>query len=258
MTPGGSRPRKAHFSSTLPYLILHGGCLGVIWVGWSPFAVGAAIGLYLVRMFAVTAFYHRYFSHRSFRTSRPAQFLFAILASTAMQRGALWWAASHRHHHQHAERGRGPAFPGSSWLSLVAHRLADLSGECRDRLQPDPRLSQVSGIGLPQSPRTHCAHLLRLRYAWVWRDLGTPGSRARDQWPADAGAGALREHNGAARWSLAIKVVGTRLWLPTVYRRRTTAGKSLLLALITLGEGWHNNRHRYPHLGTPGVLLVGN
>ncbi|MCA9295142.1 MAG: fatty acid desaturase, partial [Phycisphaerales bacterium] len=87
----------------LPFIALHIAVLGVIWVGWSWFAITTAVVLYFVRMFAVTAFYHRYFSHRAFKTSRVMQFLMAALAGTAAQRGPLWWAAHHRHHHVHSD-----------------------------------------------------------------------------------------------------------------------------------------------------------
>ena len=84
-------------------IFLHAGCFGVIWVGWSWFAIWVAVFLYFTRMFAITAFLHRYFSHRSFKTSRPMQFLFAVAAGTAAQRGALWWAAHHRKHHKESD-----------------------------------------------------------------------------------------------------------------------------------------------------------
>src|SRR4051812_20439579 len=71
----------------LPFVVLHVACLSVIWVGWSWFAVIFALALYGLRMFAITGFYHRYFSHKAFRTSRPVQFLFAVVGSTAVQRG---------------------------------------------------------------------------------------------------------------------------------------------------------------------------
>ncbi|MDH3592483.1 MAG: fatty acid desaturase, partial [Planctomycetota bacterium] len=87
----------------LPFIAIHLLCAGVIWVGWSWSAVAVAAALYVVRMFAITGFYHRYFSHRAFRTSRPAQFVFAVLGNMAAQRGPLWWAAHHRHHHRHSD-----------------------------------------------------------------------------------------------------------------------------------------------------------
>ena len=88
----------------LPMALLHVMCLGVIWVGWSPVAVATAVLLYLIRMFAITGFYHRYFSHRTFKTGRGWQFVFAVLGNSSVQRGPLWWAAHHRHHHRHADR----------------------------------------------------------------------------------------------------------------------------------------------------------
>ena len=71
----------------IPFIAVHAACLGVIWVGWSWSAIAVAASLYALRMFAITGFYHRYFSHRSFKTSRPAQFVFALLGASSAQRG---------------------------------------------------------------------------------------------------------------------------------------------------------------------------
>jgi stearoyl-CoA desaturase (delta-9 desaturase) len=87
----------------IPFIAMHAMCLGVIWVGWSWTSVGVAAALYFVRMFAITGFYHRYFSHRTFKTSRFGQFLLAVAGSSATQKGPLWWAAHHRHHHRHSD-----------------------------------------------------------------------------------------------------------------------------------------------------------
>ena len=67
-------------------------------VGVSPIAVIVCVALYFIRMFAITGFYHRYFSHKSFKTSRVAQFLMGVLGSSAVQRGPIWWAAHNRDH----------------------------------------------------------------------------------------------------------------------------------------------------------------
>ena len=92
----------------IPFLGLHLSCVAVFWVGVSQTAVLVAVALYLVRMFAVTAFYHRYFAHRTFRTSRALQFVFAVVAATSVQRGPLWWAAHHSNHHLHADTAQDP------------------------------------------------------------------------------------------------------------------------------------------------------
>ena len=96
-------PRAIDWLRTLPFAAIHLGCLFALVVGWSWTALAVCLGFYAVRMFAITAFYHRYFSHRAFQTSRPLQFLFALLGATAVQRGPLWWAAHHRAHHQHSD-----------------------------------------------------------------------------------------------------------------------------------------------------------
>ena len=71
-------PDRVDWMRCIPFIVLHAGCLGVIWTGWSPFAVWTAVALYFVRMFAVTGIYHRYFSHKTYATSRPGQFLLAV------------------------------------------------------------------------------------------------------------------------------------------------------------------------------------
>ena len=99
----------------LPFVGMHLACLGVIWVGASWAAVGVAAALYVLRMFAITGFYHRYFSHRTYDVSRPVQFLIAVAGATCVQRGPLWWAAHHRKHHRHADtegHRRTGLFPG--------------------------------------------------------------------------------------------------------------------------------------------------
>ena len=96
----------------VPFIALHLGCLAVIQVGVSAVAVAVALVLYLARMFFVTAFYHRYFSHRAFRASRITQFVMAVLGCTAGQRGPIWWAAHHREHHLAADTPDDPHSPG--------------------------------------------------------------------------------------------------------------------------------------------------
>ena len=89
---------------TLPFVLMHAACLLVFVVGVSPIAVIVCAALYFLRMFAITGFYHRYFSHKSFKTSRVAQFLFGVMGSSAVQRGPIWWAAHHRDHHQYSDK----------------------------------------------------------------------------------------------------------------------------------------------------------
>ena len=105
-----------------PFLLIHLGCFAALYTGVSWAAFGAALFWYAFRVFALTAFYHRYFSHRTFKTGRVRQFIFAVCAMTAIQRGPLWWAAHHRRHHLHSDTEEDAHSPitGSVWWSHFA------------------------------------------------------------------------------------------------------------------------------------------
>ena len=118
-----SQDRQVDWFRIIPFLLLHAGCLLVIWVGVSPVALLVGLVSYLLRMFAITAFYHRYFSHRSFKTSRFIQFFFAILGASAVQRGPLWWSSYHRYHHKYSDTKMDIHSPLQSgfWRSHIAN-----------------------------------------------------------------------------------------------------------------------------------------
>src|SRR5690606_27945142 len=92
--PAGDADADAiEWGRIVPFIGMHVACLAVIWVGISRTAVVVALIAYVVRMFAITGLYHRYFSHRTFKTSRLGQFIFGVLGASAVQRGPIWWAA---------------------------------------------------------------------------------------------------------------------------------------------------------------------
>src|SRR6478735_7882702 len=99
-----ARPDSIDWSRIVPFVLMHMACLAVIWVGISWTAVMVALVAYVVRMFAITGLYHRYFSHKTFKTSRVGQFLFGVPGASAVQPGPIWWAAHHRHHHAFSDR----------------------------------------------------------------------------------------------------------------------------------------------------------
>jgi stearoyl-CoA desaturase (Delta-9 desaturase) len=88
---------------SVSFLLIHLGCFAVFWTGLSSRALVLGLALYLIRMFAIGAGYHRYFAHRAFRTSRAFQFVLAFLSQTSAQRSILWWASKHRQHHMHSD-----------------------------------------------------------------------------------------------------------------------------------------------------------
>ncbi len=228
-----------------PFVLLHLACLGVIWVGFSAVALEVAAGLYAVRMFALTGFYHRYFSHRTFRTSRVVQFLFALLGASCVQRGPLWWAAHHRAHHLHADTALDPHSPTLTGF-LWSHAGWFLT----------PRAFQTDWARIPDLRR-----FAELR--WLDRfDIAVPVALAA----ALFGLGMLLEHCvpslGTSGWQMLVWgfcISTVVLFHATVtinslahrfgrrrFDTRDDSRNNLWLALLTFGEGWHNNHHFYP------------
>jgi stearoyl-CoA desaturase (delta-9 desaturase) len=228
----------------LPFLGMHVGCLAVIWAGWSHFAVAFAVGAWFVRMFAITAFYHRYFSHRAFRTSRAAQFCFALLGASAVQRGPLWWAAHHRLHHRAADTPADPHSPRRGfWRSHVIWILESRNFRTRIEEVPDlaryPELRFLDRFDL----------IVPLAYAGFTFALGA----ALERWAPELGVGAWQLFT----WGFLISTVAlyhatftinslSHLFGSRRYDTDDTSRNNPLLALLTLGEGWHNNHHRFP------------
>ncbi len=239
------RAQQTRLSCWFPYLFLHVGCLGVIWVGWSWIAVAVAVALYFVRMFAVTAFYHRYFSHRTFKTSRFTQFVFAVWANSAAQRGPIWWACQHRHHHQHSDDecdAHSPDQHGFYWshigwltapdnLVIHARRVPDLLRF------PELRFLDRFSVLVPLILAT-VLYGLGAALAHFTPSLGTNGWQMV-VWGFFISTVVL--FHGTCTINSLAHLLGSRR-----FRTTDSSRNSLLLAMLTLGEGWHNNHHRYP------------
>lgn len=228
----------------LPFLGLHLATLSVAWVGVSTVAVLAAVLMYGVRMFAITAFYHRYFSHRTFKTNRLVQFLFAFIAASAGQRGPLWWASHHRHHHRHSDADEDAHSPQRGFL--WSHLLWFLHGEhFRTRRElirdfsryPELRLLDRFDFLAPVFAMLTLFGLGSLFELYV-PSLGTDG------WQMLVWGYAISTvflyHATFTINSLAHRFGSRR------YATRDTSRNNLWLALLTFGEGWHNNHHHFP------------
>jgi stearoyl-CoA desaturase (delta-9 desaturase) len=228
----------------VPFVGLHLGCFAIIWVGFSITALLVAIGLYLIRMFAITAFYHRYFSHKSFKTSRPLQFVFAVLGASATQRGPLWWAAHHRSHHRHSDTEADPHSPRQGfWWSHMGWFLSNAGFQADYDLVPDlkryPELRLLDRFDVIV-PLMLIGFLFGLGslLAYLAPELNTSGAQLV-VWGYFVSTVALT-HATLSINSLA-HVFGRRR-----YQTTDDSRNNLLLALLTLGEGWHNNHHHYP------------
>jgi len=239
-----NKPEKFEFFRSIPFLILHLGCLGVIWTGWSWAAVATAVALYFIRMFAITGIYHRYFCHRAYKTSRVLQFLFGLFGLTAVQRGPLWWAAVHRHHHAHSDEdvdahspvSKGFVWSHIGWLTSSRNFPTDYS-MVRD-LQKFPELVFLNRFDLigPLLLLLLLAGFGALLKT-VAPELGT-GPWQMVVWGFFISTTVL--FHGTCAINSFAHVMGKKRFATGDESRN-----SLLLALVTLGEGWHNNHHRY-------------
>lgn len=237
---------------TIPFLGMHVVCLAVIWVGWSPIAVGVAALLYFIRMFAITGFYHRYFSHRTFKTNRFWQFMFALLGNSAVQKGALWWAAHHRHHHRHSDteldfhspHEHGFYWSHMGWITSKESFPTD-TREIPDLIKyPELRFLDRFNIVVPM---LLAAGVFGLG-AWLERaypQLGTSGWQMLI-WGFFISTVVLF-HCTCFINSLA-HLMGNRR-----YETEDESRNSFILSLICLGEGWHNNHHRFPGMVRQGL-----
>lgn len=236
--------KKVDWTRIMPFVVLHLACLGVIWVGWSPVAVWTAVVLYLVRMFAITGFYHRYFSHKAFKTNRVWQFIFAILGNASVQRGPLWWAGHHRHHHRFADTKQDRHSPSQhgfwwshmGWLTSRANFATPYQYVKEWARFPElvwlNRFDTVVPFVLALS-----LFLFGVLLERIAPQLGTSGGQML-VWGFFISTVVL--FHGTCTINSLDHVFGTRR-----FDTPDTSRNNALLAILTLGEGWHNNHHHY-------------
>lgn len=239
------------WARVLPFIGMHLACFAVIWVGVSPIAVGVAVAGYLLRMFAITGFYHRYFSHRTFQTSRLVQFLGGFLGATSTQRGPLWWAAHHRLHHRHSDQPADAHSPVQhSFLTSHMGWFLD-TANFRTRTEQVPDLMKYPELRLldrfdvlaPVVYALGCVLLGKGLEVWA-PSLGTNGPQML-VWGFFVSTVVLY-HGTFTINSLAHR------WGKRRYETGDDSRNNWLLSIITLGEGWHNNHHFHPGTARQG------
>lgn len=228
----------------MPFVGMHLACVGVFFVGVSSTAIAVAVGLFLARMFAITAFYHRYFSHRSFATSRLVQFLFAALGASSVQRGPLWWAAHHRLHHRRSDSADDSHSPRNGfWNShmgwfLNRRNLRTRTEEVGD-LMRYPELVWLDRFDMVVPILLAVACLLTGMALEAWApQLGVTGPQLLI-WGFFVSTVVLY-HSTFTINSLAHRFGSRR------FATSDDSRNNFWLALLTFGEGWHNNHHHYP------------
>jgi stearoyl-CoA desaturase (Delta-9 desaturase) len=242
----GSEVKKGiDWVGSIPFLLVHVMSFGVIWVGWNLFAIYFALIFYLIRMFGITAFYHRYFAHRAFETNRFFAFLFAFLGCSAMQRGPLWWAAIHRHHHLYADTDKdihSPVIQGFIW-SHIGWILAYANKRTRVEYLKDwlkyPEIVFLDrfALAVPVVAGFSILGIGHLLYLFA-PGLGTNGLQL-------AIWGFFVSTVFCSHATFSINSID-HMYGSRRYEMQNTSRNNLLMAILTLGEGWHNNHHHYP------------
>jgi stearoyl-CoA desaturase (delta-9 desaturase) len=228
---------RLNLRSSIPFFLVHLLPFLAVFTGITLKVVVLGFVTFALRMFFITAGYHRYFSHRSYRLGRVSQFVMAFGGTMAAQKGPLWWAAHHRNHHQFADTDRDTHSPKNGfWWSHVGWILCDKFGASRhDKIRdfakyPELRfLDKHDWIG-PWTLGVTCY----LIGGWSGLLIGFFASTV------------LLWHVTFTVNSLA-HVVGRR-----AYDTPDTSRNNVLVAIATGGEGWHNNHHRYPFSARQG------
>lgn len=241
----GDRPHIINIFKQGVFWLVHLTCFGALWVGVSWIAVAVCFALYIIRMFAITGGYHRYFSHRSYQTSRPFQFLLALIGTTSAQKGPIWWASHHRHHHRHSDQPDDVHSPIVNSI-YFAHMGWVLSSRfIRPRLKlvrdllafPELRLLEKYNT-VPPILLAIATYFLGTYLAQSYPSLGTSGPQMLI-WGFFIST--VLVYHGTFCINSFTHLIGKKRFATTDSSRN-----NLILALITLGEGWHNNHHYYP------------
>jgi stearoyl-CoA desaturase (delta-9 desaturase) len=234
----GVKSKRLRPSAVAGFGIVHLVALGAFVVGVSWEGIALCIGSYYLRMFGLTAGFHRYFSHRTYQLGRVPQFALAFLGQTSAQRGVLWWASNHRHHHRwsdlppdvHSPVQRGFWWGHIGWILSEDWKRTDLS-----RIPDLARYRELRWLDRHEYlPTILYAVAMFLAFGWVGLFWGYFLSTV------------LLWH-GTFLINSAMHLVGRRVF-PTVDDSRN----SFLFAVLTMGEGWHNNHHHFPGSAAQG------
>ncbi len=225
-------------SAVIGFLGVHLAALGVLWVGFSWKGVALCLASYYLRMFAITAGFHRYFSHRTYALPRVSQFLLAFLGQTAAQKGVLWWASNHRHHHRYSDRPEdvhSPIQRGFWWSHMGWILGSDHAKSDHSRVPDLAKYPELVWLDRHQYvPTAAYAVALALAFGPIGLFYGYFLSTV------------LLWH-GTFSINSFMHLVGRR-----VYATTDDSRNSFFFSLVTMGEGWHNNHHWAPGSAAQG------
>jgi len=233
--------------------IMHvGAVVFVILSGFSWIALAVCILMYGVRMFGITAGFHRYFAHRSFKARRWFQFVLAWLGTSATQLGPLWWAGHHRDHHKFSDKPRDIHSPVQRgfWWSHIGWLWSDKYNRTKYENMTDfeafPEIQWINRWWL-MPPLVLAFSMFGLGAALnsIFPSWGTTGLQML-AWGFFVSTVVL--YHGTFLVNSATHLFGRR-----VYPTDDDSRNSMLIALVTMGEGWHNNHHYFPSNESQGL-----
>lgn len=239
----------------IPFFIVHAfAFIGPFFVGMSKIAILVAVSLYFVRMFFVTGFIHRYFSHRSYELKvwpRFTQWWMAFLSTTVVQKGVVWWASHHRHHHATSdtpEDAHSNYLKGFFWSHVGWVLCKKFHGRNESKSRDWAKYPEImwfekrhNHLVGPVTLAIFCGAL-----GWYLGDAWGTSFSQMIIWGFFVSTVVLY-HGTFAINSLA------HMWGKRRYDTGDESRNSLLLAIVTLGEGWHNNHHHDQHRAAQAV-----
>jgi stearoyl-CoA desaturase (delta-9 desaturase) len=222
---------KVDWKGSFPFLLVHLLPLFAFVTGVTTKAVVLGVSLYFLRMFAITAGYHRYFAHKTYRLGRVPQFLLAFLGETAAQKGVLWWASRHRDHHKYADTARDPHSPqkGFWWAHIGWIMSGRYSHTEYENIQDFAQYKELVWLNEHDwLPPWLLGVFCFVVGGWSGLVVGFFASTV-------------------LLWHMTFTVNSVaHVWGSRRYGTADTARNNLAVAVLTMGEGWHNNHHHYP------------
>ncbi len=222
---------KVNWVSSIPFLAFHVVALvGTIMFGITPIALVLFLFMVWGRIWFITAGYHRYFAHRSYRTSRAFQLFLAVGGVMCVQKGPLWWAGHHREHHRNSDDEDDVHSPLKGfWWSHVGWILCDKFSE--------PPIDRIKDFA--KYPELRFVEKWNGTFAWLTALLCFLIGGWSGLFFGFFMGTVVLWHNTFLVNSLA-HVMGRRRYVTD-----DTSRNNVFIALTTLGEGWHNNHHYY-------------
>ena len=237
-----SQHKRLNWTTTIAMTLFHLGAIAALFVfSWRNLAV--AVFLYWVATgLGISLGYHRLHTHRSYKTPRLLEYFLAICGSLTLEGGPITWVATHRIHHQKSDHDGDPHSPreGMWW----AHVGWILFGESLDKL------TGIVSKYAPDLGRDRFYVLLN-KYHWVPLTVLGVALYAIGGWPMFL-------------WGICVRVVfglhatwlvnsATHMWGRRRFATRDDSRNNWWVALLTFGEGWHNNHHAHPTSARHGL-----